>query len=131
MRESGAWVWTRRQRTVLAGAVVLLAGVFFVRAMRLSARVTDPPPAVGERAGALATKIDPNDASWEAWAALPGIGEKRAKEIVGWRDAYTAGHPGEPAFAKPDDLMKVKGFGKATVEALQPFLVFPEGTEGN
>jgi competence protein ComEA len=110
----------------LAGVVLLLCAVFFVRAWRNPIRVGDPPPAVGERAILLATKIDPNVATWEAWAALPGIGEKRAREIVAYREAYVAGRPGEVAFATVDDLMKVKGVGKATVEALGPYLIFPE-----
>jgi DNA uptake protein ComE-like DNA-binding protein len=112
-----------------AGLVLVLAGVFFVRAVRNPARVSDPPPPVGERANALATRIDPNVAGWEAWAALPGIGEKRAREIVAWREAYLAEHPGEVAFGKAEDLMKVKGIKKATVETLGPYLTFPEEAE--
>ena len=126
MQQSGDWIWTRRQRAVLAVLVLGLAAAFTVRAMRQPVRVGDPPQVVGERAGELATKIDPNTADWAAWAALPGIGEKRAKEIVAWREAYLVGRPGEVAFAKPEDLTKVKGIGKATVEALTPFLLFPE-----
>ena len=125
MGEAGAWVWTRRQRAALAGLVLVVAGWMFVRAVREPARVGDPPAAVGELANDLATRIDPNTADWPAWAALPGIGEKRAREIVAWREAYVAGHPGEVAFAKVEDLMKVNGIGKLTAEALEPYLVFP------
>jgi hypothetical protein len=130
MAEQGAWFWSQRQRGVLAGLVLALAGVFFVRALKEPARVSDPPPPVGERANTVASRIDPNTADWAAWAALPGIGEKRAKEIVAWREAYVAGHPGEVVFGKAEDLMKVKGIKKATVETLGPYLLFPEGAEG-
>jgi competence protein ComEA len=130
MGERGAWVWTRRQRAVLAGVVLVAAGWMFVRAVREPARVDDPPGVMGELAHDLATRIDPNLADAAEWAALPGIGEKRAAEIVAYRAAYVAKHPGEAAFAKPADLENVKGIGKATVEALAEHLLFPEGGPG-
>ena len=125
MTEPGSFVWTRRQRTVLAGVVLILCTAFFVRALRNPTRVTDPPAPHGDRANALAARIDPNTADWPAWAGLPLIGEKRAKDIVSFRQAWMADHPGELPFRKPEDLARVKGIGKATVEALTPFLVFP------
>ena len=125
--ERGAWIWTRRQRNVLGVAVLLLAGVFLYRAARDRARVDDPPPVNGARAGQLATRIDPNTADWPAWVALPLIGEKRAKEIVAFRETWVAEHPGELAFEKLEDLMRVKGIGKETIKTLSPFLEFPAG----
>ena len=124
--EQGAWIWTRRQRTTLAVIVLVLAAAFWFRALRNPARVADPPPIAGDRAGDLATRIDPNTADWPAWAALPLIGEKRAKEIVAFRENWLAEHPGEVPFEKPEDLTRVKGIGKATVAALEPYLIFPK-----
>jgi hypothetical protein len=129
MHERGAWLWTRRQRAVLAGAVLILSAWLFVRAMREPARVDDPPPAMGELANDLATRIDPNTADWPAWAALPLIGEKRAKEIVAFRENWLAEHPGEIPFEKLEDLMRIKGIGKATIATLEPYLVFPRREE--
>jgi hypothetical protein len=126
MIEPGAWIWTRRQRAVLAAAVLFLAGWFFVRALREPARVVDPPPVMGELANDLATRIDPNTADWPAWAALPLIGEKRAKEIVAFRENWLAEHPAEVPFEKLEDLMRIKGIGKATIATLEPYLVFPK-----
>jgi hypothetical protein len=131
MREAGAWVWTRRQRGVLAGVVLVLAVLLLVRAARNPSRVNDPPAVIGERAGELATRIDPNTADWSAWAALPLIGEKRAKEIVAFREAWRAEHSGEVAFEKLEDLMRVKGIGKATIGTLEPYLAFPKREEGD
>jgi hypothetical protein len=125
MIERGEWVWTRRQRGALAGIVLVLAGWLFIRAIREPARVDDPPPVLGEQAGELATRIDPNSADWATWAALPLIGEKRAKEIVAFREAWLAAHPDEAAFEKLEDLTKVKGIGKATIATLEPYLTFP------
>lgn len=125
MGERGSYVWTRRQRAVLAGAVLILAAGFFVRAIRNPKHVDDPPGLMGDRAHSLATRIDPNTADWPAWAGLPLIGEKRAKEIVAYREQWLVDHPDETPFAKAEDLTRVKGIGKATVEALRPFLIFP------
>ena len=123
--EPGSFVWTRRQRAVLGGAVLVLCPVFFVRAILNPTHVDDPPPPHGERANALPARIDPNTADWPAWAGLPLIGETRARDIVEFRDAWTADHPGELPFQRPEDLTRVKGIGKTTAEALAPYLVFP------
>jgi hypothetical protein len=130
MHEPGSHLWTRRQRITLATIVLLVAAVFFVQALRNPASVSDPPPPVGPRAVELTSKIDPNTADWPAWAALPMIGEKRAKQIVTFREQWQADHPAETPFAVPHDLMRVKGIGKATVETLKPYLQFPEPAKG-
>src|SRR5690348_8383000 len=118
MSLEGSWVWSRRQRVALAVLVLVVAVGLFVRAVWNPGRVGDPLPGAGERAGWLATRIDPNTADWPAWAALPLIGEKRARQIVEWREQFQSGHPGEVPFERAEDLMKVKGVGKATVETL-------------
>jgi len=94
--------------------------------MHEPARVADPPPVMGELASHLATRIDPNSADWPAWAALPLIGEKRAKEIVAFRESWLTEHPGEVPFEKLEDLMRIKGIGKATIATWEPYLVFPQ-----
>ena len=75
MTEPGSFVWTRRQRAVLASLVLILCAVFFVRALRNPTHVDDPAAPTGDLAQSLATRIDPNTADWPAWAALPLIGE--------------------------------------------------------
>jgi DNA uptake protein ComE-like DNA-binding protein len=129
MVEPGSFVWTRRQRAVLAGLVLILCAVFFAKALRNPAHVDDPPAPTGDLAHTLATRIDPNTADWPAWAALPLIGEKRAKEIVAFREAWQADHPDQLPFERPEDLMHVKGIGKATVETLKPYLIFPPAAD--
>lgn len=125
MAQPGSFVWTRRQRAVLALIVLILCGVFFVQSVRHPTHIDDPPAPTGDLAPALATRIDPNTADWPAWAGLPLIGEKRAKEIVAFRQQWLIDHPNEAPFQKPEDLTHVKGIGKATVETLKPYLVFP------
>jgi DNA uptake protein ComE-like DNA-binding protein len=123
--ERGSFVWTRRQRAVLASIVVIVCAAFFVQSLRHPKHVDDPPAPTGDLARALATRIDPNTADWPAWAGLPLIGEKRAKEIVAFREQWLIDHADELPFERPDDLTRVKGIGKATVEALKPYLIFP------
>jgi hypothetical protein len=118
-------LWTRRQRVALATLVLVFCGYLFVRGTLHTQSVSDPPPVSGPLARTLASRIDPNTADWPALAALPLIGEKRAKDIVAWRDRALEERPDEIPFGKLEDLTQVKGIGKATIEALDPYLVFP------
>jgi competence protein ComEA len=59
--------------------------------------------------------IDLNTASLETLQRLPGVGEKTAARIIGYRE--TRGH-----FTKIEDLMNVKGIGPKTFERLKPYL---------
>ena len=129
MAQPGSFIWTRRQRAVLGSIVLILCGVFFLQALRHPTRIDDPPAPTGDLAANLATRIDPNTADWPAWAGLPLIGEKRAKEIIAFREQWLTDHPDEPPFQKPEDLTRVKGIGKATVETLKPYLVFPPAVD--
>ena len=108
-----AFVWTASQRRAL---LVLLSGLFVFLAVRYALNpvyVSDPQPAVPARFAELADRIDPNVADWQTLAALPALGEKRAKQVVAFRDEYVARHPGRRAFRRPDDLQLVRGIGPA------------------
>ncbi len=58
--------------------------------------------------------VDINTASADELAALPGIGDAKAKAIVDYRAA-------DP-FKSVDDLKKVKGIGDKMLESLRPEL---------
>jgi len=65
--------------------------------------------------GALRRKVNPNEAAWWSLARLQGIGPKRAKAIVAYREAFRKTHgPKARAFASAEDLAKVKGIGIKT-----------------
>jgi competence protein ComEA len=53
--------------------------------------------------------VNINTASLDELCALDGIGPKKARAIIDYREAN--GH-----FASPDDLCQVKGIGKITLE---------------
>lgn len=121
----GRLTWSRAQRRVIVILMSLLLAYLTARAALHRRYVPDPQPPLGARSNELASRIDPNTADWNTLAALPQIGEKRAKEIVAYRERHARTNPAARAFDKPEDLMKIRGFGRAMVEHMRPYLVFP------
>ncbi|HSU66801.1 MAG TPA: helix-hairpin-helix domain-containing protein [Tepidisphaeraceae bacterium] len=117
--------WTLAQRRALIILLVLFFGWLCYRYATNRASVADPQPPQGARASELATRIDPNTADWQTLAAIPGMGEKKARAIVEYRERVHAHIPTAVVFAIPADLQHIRGIGAATVENLQPYLIFP------
>ena len=115
--------WTLPQRRALVVFLTVLWCILTVRYALNSRFISDPQPEVPERAAELADRIDPNTADWQDLAALPNLGEKRARAIVAFRDARQATR--HPVFTSVDDLLAIRGIGVATVTKLKPYLVFP------
>ena len=103
---------------------VLLAGLWVAR-WRDPVLLPDPP-GDGPRAADLATRIDPNTADAAALAALPGLGQARARAIVAYRAACAGRHPDRPPFAQARDLLPIQGIGVSTIDNLEPYLTFPD-----
>ncbi|UTT85203.1 helix-hairpin-helix domain-containing protein [Vibrio pelagius] len=75
-----------------------------------SASVWADSPSKAELYEGIEVTVNINTATAEELSALlVGIGDKKAEEIVQYRDQHGA-------FQKPDDLANVKGIGVATVE---------------
>ncbi len=125
--DSSVLPWSASQRRALAALFIIAAGALLVRARSNPTIIGDPPPDRGPRSDQLADRLDPNVATVGELAAIPLLGEKRAGEIVAYRQAFEASHPKQRAFAQPEDLMRVKGIGPATVETLEGYLYFPDG----
>ncbi len=66
-------------------------------------------------------KIDIRTATKEELVLLPGIGEKRAEDIMTYRQ--------HTPFARSSDLIKIKGIGIKTYEKMLPMLVLFGGEE--
>lgn len=119
----GAEFWTPSQRAVLIALLGALLLYFVIRLLLNPAYVADPQPLAAPRAGEIEDRIDPNTADWSTLAALPMIGETRAREIVAYREQFLARHPG-PAFARPTDLLRIRGIGMAMLSQIEPYLRF-------
>lgn len=120
------WGWTAPQARVLLVFLALLWLGLCARYACQSGYVSDPQPVFPPRAEELADRIDPNTADWQTLAALPGIGEKRARDIVAHREQVLKRNPGRPAFEKSSDLLRIRGIGPAIVSTIEPYLFFPE-----
>ena len=117
--------WSAPQRRVLLFLLSLLCVALGVRYACNPVYVADPQPQRPPRYHDLADKVDPNTADWQTLAVLPAIGEKRAKEIVAYRERKQAGDPNAIVFDAPGDLLYVRGIGPSLVEAMKPYLTFP------
>ena len=125
--DTSRFAWTESQRRVL---LILLTVLLVALAARYACNpryVSDPQPEVPPRFDELADRIDPNTADWQALAALPGVGERRARDIVAYRQRKRdqAHDPNLVVFKVPGDLLFIRGVGVAIVENLKPFLLFP------
>jgi predicted flap endonuclease-1-like 5' DNA nuclease len=112
----------------LRGLLFLLTLLTIYLGIRLALNRTfidDPQPDIPARMNDLADRMDPNTATWQELAAIPGLGEKKAHSIVEFRDNWNQKHPNVPAFAKPEDLHAIKGIGPAMISNMKPYLIFP------
>jgi hypothetical protein len=119
-------MWTVKQRFVLASMLLALAVYLAIRAILHRSYISNPPPLDPPLASQMADRIDPNTATWQAWATLPNIGERRAREIVDYREQFVRTHGGRAAFQRPEDLLPIRGIGVATLDNLKPYLLFPQ-----
>jgi len=60
-------------------------------------------------------KLNLNQADEQQLRLLPGVGASKAASIVAWRKKHGR-------FRRVKDLRRVKGFGKKTVDKLEPYL---------
>ena len=118
-------LWTPSQRGVLIAFALVLSLALLIRLGFNRQYIADPQPAVPARFEELADRLDPNVATWEDLAVLPQLGEKRAKEIVAYREQFRADKRGDTPFQRIEDLLKIKGIGVAMIETLRPHLMFP------
>src|SRR5437763_1058004 len=119
------FAWSAPQRRALLALLALFLVVLLARIFMDRTYIPDPQPGVGARANELASRIDPNTADWQTLSALPTLGEKRAKEIIAYRDHIRDRDGTDLVFKEPRDLLRVRGIGLSMVENLRPYLMFP------
>ena len=118
-------VWTLSQRRAMLALLCVMTLTLWVTFFRNRQYVPDPQPPQGPRAAELASRLDPNTADWQALAAIPNLGEKRAHDIVAYRERVRASKPGAIVFRSPNDFRAIRGIGPATVQSLRAYLIFP------
>lgn len=142
-RGEGGWsvkkpVWTLRR---LEGLTLLLTALFAALTLvwfllpggePAAPTLVEPahslraaePPRNPEAPGILeGERLDLNTASAADLTRLPGIGEKRARDIVAWREAHGG-------FETEEGLMEVDGIGEGTYEKVAPYVTVDGETEG-
>ncbi|MEG1240998.1 MAG: helix-hairpin-helix domain-containing protein [Oscillospiraceae bacterium] len=109
---------------VIAASLLLFSGGYFagsgnraqpytVTAQHQSAPTPTPRPTATSHMEQI--QININTASAAELTVLPGIGEKRAADIVAYREKH-----GE--FTRKEDLTEVAGIGEATLKGLAEYI---------
>ncbi|MBM3319099.1 MAG: helix-hairpin-helix domain-containing protein [Candidatus Eisenbacteria bacterium] len=73
---------------------------------------------------ALRARVDLNRDGAPALETLPGIGPKKARLIVEWREAHGP-------FRSLGDLDRVPGIGRKTIERIAPLVTIEDRTAGS
>lgn len=68
-------------------------------------------------------RIDVNRADYYDLIRLPGIGEKKARAILDWREEHGA-------FSQMEQLLEISGIGEKTLENLRPYITLDGAAEG-
>jgi DNA uptake protein ComE-like DNA-binding protein len=122
-------IWNLSQRRAIIAILSILILIVAIILLRNPRQVPNVQPTDAPLANRLADRIDPNTADADVIAEIPELGEARAQEIVTYREQFAAAHPGKPAFISATDLLHIKGIGIATMEMMEPYLIFPTPTK--
>src|SRR6185312_10771670 len=90
-------LWTLPQRRALIVLTAIFLVTLFIR-FAFDRHFEPDPQTHGDRSDELASRLDPNTADWQAFATIPNVGEKRAKDIIAYRDRARAKRPGQIVF---------------------------------
>lgn len=90
-----------------------------VETERVLAPAERTPAVLPAPSPAAAAKVNINSAPAEELQTLPGIGEKRAADIVAYREEHGP-------FRIPEDLTRVPGIGESILEGLLDFITTGE-----
>lgn len=90
----------------VTAALALACGVLLSSGVEAASRKKTPVKISGV--------LNLNQATVSQLDLLPGVGEKAAKRIIAHRE--------KTPFKRPEELVKVKGFGKKKFDKLKPYL---------
>ncbi len=125
------WGFTRGHRLglglLLAGLLGLLIYHYVRRPMRLDDGVVVVRGPDGHAVVAtLPRLVDPNQATAEELARIPGVGVKTAEALVKYRAARREMAEDGRVFLRLADVERVPGVGKKTAENMGEYLAFPQ-----
>lgn len=106
---------------------LLLLVLIFITAILIYSAVNDDllNNEVVKNNNDLNDKINPNTASWQSMARLPGIGEGKSRAIIDYREEYIKKNKSELiVFNHYKDLCNVRGIGEITAEKMKEYLCF-------
>ncbi len=113
-------LFSRTQVVLLAALVLILAaGLAAINVRRLRASEITLTPGDDSQ---YSFKLDVNTATWQEFSLLRGIGEKKARAIVDYREQHGP-------FARIDDLTSVPGIGPATIEEIDDYITIGPARE--
>lgn len=112
-------MFTHQPRALTHAALLTLSLLAAALPPRVAAQV-GPPPAPTTKAAPSGT-LDLNTATSDELERLPGIGPSRARAILELRAQLKR-------FARVEDLLRVKGIGRATFRRLRPLVRVDEVT---
>lgn len=122
--------WYEKVILALGLAFLLLAGGYRLggegqgRPYQVSVTRADQPAAPASLPAADSSRpdsllegerVDVNTAGYYDLMRLPGIGEKRARAILDWREEHGG-------FSAPEQLLEIRGIGEKTLEGLLPYI---------
>ncbi len=122
--------WYEKVILALGLAFLLLAGGYRLggegqgRPYQVSVTRADQPAAPASLPAADSSRpdsllegerINVNTAGYYDLMRLPGIGEKRARAILDWREEHGG-------FSAPEQLLEIRGIGEKTLEGLLPYI---------
>lgn len=114
-----SWLWlnTLDQKivTLFAAGFLMLAGYHW---LTLGGWRMQPIEIERQPERTYDFRIDINSAGWVEWTQIEGVGQATAEKIVADRDS-------KGAFRSVQDLLRVNGIGRKTLEKMRPFLREP------
>ncbi len=109
----------RSDQLFVAAAVSVMLALMLVHWFRLSGWGLEPVEIERLEPLEQTFRIDVNQATWVEWSQLDGVGQVLARRIVADRDE-------RGPFRSIDDVQRVKGIGRKTLERLRPWLTIDQ-----
>lgn len=110
----------KKKMTVIAAALMAMLGLGFTADASAQQRGARPAPTQAVSETAPATQdgvVNVNTASADELMRLPGIGPSKAAAILALRGRMTG-----QRFGRVEDLLRVRGIGRATLRKLRPLV---------